>query len=244
MAPWAKGFSLTELVVVIAIMAVLLSLGLPAFATYSRNIKLRAAADSFLAGMQLARGEAVRLNTAVELILTNAAPVIDDGSLADYPVLPEGAFDNLGVWAQTGKFAANFPASRASSAADPSYNWLVRTLPAAGGACGANPGLDPQDPAHQAKGCWFLSGKRGAEGSGSATDSGSPILIAGPATISFNSLGGASLAADFDISSPIGGACALDGGPIRCLRVHVELGGRAKLCDPAANAPGDTRGCA
>jgi type IV fimbrial biogenesis protein FimT len=218
-----------------------LSLGLPAFATYSRNIKLRAAADSFLAGMQLARGEAVRLNTPVELILTNAAPVIDSGSLSDYPVLAEEAANNLGVVVQTGKFAANFPAAHASSAVDPSYNWLVRTLPAAGGSCGANPG---PDPAQQSKACWFLAGKRGSEGSGSATDSGSQVLIVGPASITFSALGGASLVADFDISNPSGGDCALVGGPVRCLRVHVELGGRAKLCDPAANAPGDTRGCA
>ena len=241
MASASKGFSLTELVVAIAIMAVLLSLGLPAFATYSRNIKVRAAAESFQAGLQLARGEAVRLNTPVQLILTNASPVVDSGALSDYPVLAEQATDNLGAMVQTGKFAANFPTAHASSADDPSYNWLVRTLPIAGGVCGANPG---PDPAQQSKACWFLAGKRGAEGSGSGSDAGSPVLIEGPASISFSPLGAASAALDFDLSSPDGGACALGGGPVRCLRAHVEAGGRVKLCDPAATAPGDTRGCA
>ena len=49
MALRTKGFSLIELVVAIAIMGVIMSLGLPALTTYSRNLKLRAAAESFMA---------------------------------------------------------------------------------------------------------------------------------------------------------------------------------------------------
>lgn len=241
MAARAAGFSLVELVVALAIMGVLLSLGLPAFSAYSRNIKVRAAAESFMSGLQLARGEAVRLNTSVELILTNAAPVADSGELSDYPLLAEQALSNTNVMLASGKFASNFPTAHASVGGDPSYNWLVRTLPTAGGACGANPGPDPI--VQQAKACWFLSGKRGAEGSGGSADAASPILIAGLAALSFNPLGSASTAANFDLSSPAGGDCVLEGGPVRCLRVHVDLGGRVKLCDQAATAPGDTRGC-
>lgn len=239
MAFQGKGFSLVELVVAIAIMGVLLGLGLPALTTYTRNVKLRANAESFLAGLQLARGEAVRLNTPVELILTNDPPVADIGADADHPALAEVVADNLGNLVATGKSAANFPVARASASGDPSYNWLVRTLPRQGGACGANPAGAGQ----QAKACWFITGKRGAEGSGSGADSASPILIEGPASVSFTALGGANAAADFNISNPGGGACALLGGPMRCLRVRLELGGRAKLCDPAATSAGDTRGC-
>lgn len=239
MAFRANGFSLIELVVAIAIMGVLLTLGLPALTAYSRNIKLRSAAESFLAGLQLARGEAVRLNTNVELILTNSAPVADSGSSgSNFPALAEESPNNLNATEATGKQAANNPVAQASSAGNPSYNWLVRTLPTAGGACGTNL------TASQAAACWLITGKRGAEGAGgSGADSESPILIEGPAAISFSPLGGASAGVDFDFSYPGGGACASLGGLMRCLRVRVELGGRAKMCDPAATATGDTRGC-
>ncbi|SBT07542.1 hypothetical protein ACCAA_440044 [Candidatus Accumulibacter aalborgensis] len=235
-----KGFSLLELLIAIAIMGVLLSLGLPALSTYSRNIKLRAAAESFFAGLQLARGEAVRLNASVELILANAAPAVDDGSDGDYPVLAEESRDNLDNLVASGKLAANHPVAHVSTSGDPSYNWLVRTKPAAGGECGANPDRE------QAKACWFLAGKRGAEGAGgSGADAESRILIEGPASVWFSPLGGANAKSDFFFSSP-GEECAKPppdkGGPIHCLRVRVELGGRVKLCDPAATA-GDTRAC-
>lgn len=233
-----KGFSLIELVVAIAIMGILLALGLPALSSYTGNIKLRAAAESFLAGIQLARGEAIRLNTNVELILTNSVPVPDSGAPgSDYPALEEASNDNLGNSVTTGKQAANNPTAKASSAVDPSYNWLIRTLPLAGGACGTNAASS------QALACWFITARRGAEGSGTSSDATSPVLMEGPASVSFTPLGGASAASDFNFSNPSGGACALDGGPMRCLRIRVEVGGRAKLCDPAATAAGDTRGC-
>ena len=238
MASWVKGFSLIELVVAIAIMTVLMSVGVPALITYSGNLKLRAAAESFLGGVQIARGEAIRLNSNVELILTNSAPVADSGPAgSDYPALEQEATDNLGVLVASGKQAANNPVAHASTAVDPSYNWLVRTLPLGGGACGANAA------ATQVMACWLITGKSGAEGSGSSKDSASPILIVGPASVSFTPLGGSSGAFNFDFSSPSHGSCAAVGGPMRCLRVRVELGGRAKLCDPAATAAGDTRGC-
>jgi type IV fimbrial biogenesis protein FimT len=65
------GFSLIELMIAIAIMGVLLSLGVPAFTTYINNAKLRATAQSFLAGVQQARSEAVRRNANVDFVLTN-----------------------------------------------------------------------------------------------------------------------------------------------------------------------------
>ena len=238
MAYRARGFSLIELVVAIAIMGVLLSLGLPALSSYTGNIKLRAAAESFQAGVQLARGEAIRLNRGTEIILTNSAPVADSGPAgSDFPAMAEEANDNLGTLVATGKEAANEPVAKASSAGDPSYNWLIRTLPLAGGGCGANAA------ASQAAACWLITGRRGAEGSGASADSASPVLIVGPASVSFTPLGGASGASDFNFSNPNAGACAADGGPMRCLRVRVEIGGRIKLCDPAATTAGDTRGC-
>jgi type IV fimbrial biogenesis protein FimT len=70
-----------EMLIAIVIMGMLLSLGLPAMSTYLNNAKLRAAAQSFLSGLQLARSEAVRRNTNVDFVLTNS----------DYTVVGFGA---------------------------------------------------------------------------------------------------------------------------------------------------------
>lgn len=70
-----RGFSLVELIIAVAIMGVLLSLAAPGFSAYLRNVKLRSAAESFLAGVQLARSEAVRMNTSVEFLLTADDPL-------------------------------------------------------------------------------------------------------------------------------------------------------------------------
>jgi type IV fimbrial biogenesis protein FimT len=65
------GFSLIELMIAIVIMGILLSLGIPAFSAMINNAKLRASAQSFLAGIQMARSEAVRRNANVDFVLTN-----------------------------------------------------------------------------------------------------------------------------------------------------------------------------
>lgn len=72
----SRGFSLVELVIAVAIMGVLLSLAAPSFSAYLRNVKLRSAAEMFVAGVQLARSEAVRMNTSVEFLLTANDPLV------------------------------------------------------------------------------------------------------------------------------------------------------------------------
>lgn len=206
-----RGFSLIELVIAVAIMGVLLSLALPSFSAYLRNVKLRSAAETFLSGIHLARSEAVRMNNSVEFLLTAADP------------LP-----------------ANVATATASTAG---RNWMVRT----------------------ADGVTFIDGKFGIEGSGSAVASGITMKINDtvspadtdpdppPATlvssIVFDGLGRTSLAstAVFKFNDPAAGRCVTDPGPpagiVRCLRVMVAVGGTARICDPAATAAGDSRGC-
>ena len=66
-----QGFSLIELMIGLAVLSMLLLLGVPAFSTVLQNMKLRSSAENFVAGMQLARAEAVRRNTQVEILLTD-----------------------------------------------------------------------------------------------------------------------------------------------------------------------------
>jgi len=63
----SAGFTLIELMVAIAVLAILLFVALPNFAVWMQNTQIRTAGEAVLNGMQLARAEAIRRNTAVEL---------------------------------------------------------------------------------------------------------------------------------------------------------------------------------
>ena len=67
-----QGFSLVELMIALAIMAILLTAAAPEFATWMRNSRVRAAAEAVRDGLQLARGEAVRRNTSLRFQLTSS----------------------------------------------------------------------------------------------------------------------------------------------------------------------------
>ncbi|MBS1218911.1 MAG: hypothetical protein H6R21_2044 [Proteobacteria bacterium] len=69
------GFSLVELIVGLAILGLLLALGVPQYATFIANSRLRATAEGVANGLNLARAEAVKRNARVELVLTNEEPI-------------------------------------------------------------------------------------------------------------------------------------------------------------------------
>ncbi|MGV3629520.1 MAG: pilus assembly FimT family protein [Betaproteobacteria bacterium] len=70
-----SGFSLIELIVGLAILASLMALGLPQYATFIANSRLRATAEGITNGLNLARAEAVKRNARVELVLTDEEPL-------------------------------------------------------------------------------------------------------------------------------------------------------------------------
>ena len=98
------GFTLIELMIVIAVVGVLLAVGLPEAFTWIQNTKIRAKSESLSNGLQLARAEAVRRNTRIQLMLTNSTP-----NAATLPALAVGNTGNV-----TG------------------VNWVVMTYQAAG----------------------------------------------------------------------------------------------------------------
>lgn len=65
------GVTLVELVIGIAIVAILLFMGVPSFNLWIQNTQNRTAAESILNGLQLARMEAVRRNVAVRFDFTD-----------------------------------------------------------------------------------------------------------------------------------------------------------------------------
>lgn len=63
------GFSLIEMMIAIAIVAIALILGAPSYRTGLQNTQIRTAADRILSGLQLAKAEAVRRNYTVRFEL-------------------------------------------------------------------------------------------------------------------------------------------------------------------------------
>ncbi len=66
------GFSMIELLVTLSIIGILMAIGAPALNIWIQNGKIRTAADSIQNGLQLARSEAVHLNTAASFQLTTS----------------------------------------------------------------------------------------------------------------------------------------------------------------------------
>jgi len=67
-----RGFTMLELIVVVAIVAILASLAMPSFSTMIQNSQIRNAAESIQNGLQLARAEAVRRNTTIGFQFTTS----------------------------------------------------------------------------------------------------------------------------------------------------------------------------
>ena len=63
MKPTARGFSLIELIVVLAVLAILLAAGASNFSVWMTNSRIRTTAESIQNGLQMARAEAVRRKT-------------------------------------------------------------------------------------------------------------------------------------------------------------------------------------
>lgn len=64
------GFTLIELMIALAIFAILVLAALPSFQVWIQNTQIRTTAEAILNGLQLSRAEAVRRNTKIELELS------------------------------------------------------------------------------------------------------------------------------------------------------------------------------
>jgi type IV fimbrial biogenesis protein FimT len=200
-----SGMSLIELMIGITIMALLIMIGLPNMAVWLNNSQIRTTGETMLAGLSLARTEAVKRNQIVRFQLVS--------DLTSACVISTG-----------GK------------------SWVV-SLDSPAGACDAAPG----EPAAGDPPPRILQSQSGNEGTPRT------VVVSGPAaTAHFNGLGrltspgGAANMTLINISNPTGGACENPdgtGGPMRCLRINISVGGEAKMCDPAVTNVTDPRIC-
>ncbi len=86
-----RGFTLIELMVALAILALLLLLGLPSFKTFMRNSEIRSTSESIINGLRAATAEAANRNRNVTFELPSA-------TAADWSVW---VFDDDGVTKNT-----------------------------------------------------------------------------------------------------------------------------------------------
>ena len=70
--PRARGFTLVELLVVVTVIGLVMMLGLPNISAWLQNTQIRNAAEATVAGLQIARGEALRRNRQVSFNLVDS----------------------------------------------------------------------------------------------------------------------------------------------------------------------------
>jgi type IV fimbrial biogenesis protein FimT len=66
-----RGFTLIELIITIAIASILLSVGVPSFTEMIRNNRITAQANEFITTANLARSEAIRRGTTINVSSTS-----------------------------------------------------------------------------------------------------------------------------------------------------------------------------
>lgn len=197
-----QGFTLVEVMIAVAIAAILLALAAPSYALWTTNTRVKTAAESLFNGLQLARAEAVRRNSQIFFSLTSTTGndcVLDTTK----------------------------------------SNWVVSAVDPAG-ACAAAPVSEAVDFEDNPD-------PRIIQVRSDAESSLSVVLAAGQAAFPFNGLGRLAVVPAtnpviINVTNPAAGTCRSVGGPVRCLRVTVSLGGQVRVCDPALAAP-DPQAC-
>ena len=69
-----RGFTLVELMVTIALLAILMSLAAPSLGVWIRNAQVRTVAEALQNGIRLAQGQALARNRRVVFFLSNDEP--------------------------------------------------------------------------------------------------------------------------------------------------------------------------
>lgn len=73
-----NGFTLVELMIVLAILAIVATFAVPAYQTWIANTKTRTATESIQNGVRLAQAEAVKRGVQVQFVLTDDEPTAID----------------------------------------------------------------------------------------------------------------------------------------------------------------------
>lgn len=214
----ASGFTLIELSVALTVLALLLFAVMPSVGVWIRNTQVRNTASSMLAGLQLARNEAIRRNAAVRfsLVALTDSAVLDDSCI----------LSSAGV-------------SWVVSVRDPSTNCSYAPVSVSNN--------DPADPNNYASAVAAASNplivEKHAGGVGGRNVVAFARLIDGSAAASgvvFNGLGRVDNAGAVGLIDVRNETASAD---YRRFRIEVEAGGALRMCDPTVASATDSRYC-
>lgn len=212
-----RGFSFVEIMVVVAVMAIILSIAAPSFTRYLNGVGIRSAAESVLNGLQVARGEAIRSNNTVILQIVDTLENSCEESA-------QGRH-----WVVSHCSAVGACGGAIDKQATPPVN------------------CNDAEPVILAKGSFDAGDRVEIDLGGSAAlcfsalGRVSPHASNCPAnTIDPSGAGGGSFAINVKHADE---GCIVDGGSLRCLRIDVGAAGQAKLCDPSITNTNDPRRC-
>ncbi len=133
----ARGFTLLECLVVVAIVCILLAAGLPITSDYMKNQRMRGVAEQVRDGLSLARLEAIRRNTTVNFVpngsgwsvvvpasgttaaitITTRSPYNDDGSITVSPSATQAGFNGSGRLSSASSYSVGLADSTLTCAA-------------------------------------------------------------------------------------------------------------------------------
>jgi len=82
-----RGFSLVELMVTVAVLAILVAIAFPSFTSLTNSNRLTSAANELLASLQYARSEAIRRNRTLVLCPSSDATSCGNGSWNQWIVI-------------------------------------------------------------------------------------------------------------------------------------------------------------
>jgi len=173
MLRYARGVTLIELMITISVLALLITLALPSYRNWIQNTQIRTAGEAIHSGMQLARAEAVRRNTTVQLVMgastdwtvsvataggpgeqIQARPAADSPN-ATITVTPAGA--TTVTFSGLGRVAPNFDGSNSMQQIDINTSVTIdspRPLRVALGTAGNTRFCDPAVAAPDPRACF------------------------------------------------------------------------------------------
>lgn len=96
----ARGFTLIEILVALAALAIMMAIGVPAMTSWVQASKARSAADFYMEGFALARQQALSHNSSSRIVLTpNASNGQNDWQVdICFPTATLACTDSMGNW--------------------------------------------------------------------------------------------------------------------------------------------------
>lgn len=198
-----KGMSLVEIMIAVAIMAIMFAAAAPSFSDWIQNTKIRNAAEAIQNGLSLAKSEAVHRNTVTQFVSCG-------GSSWDV-IAANSTATSANVCATTAS-PTGWERVQTRSSQEGSNNALVDT---------AQPTIGFNGMGRQTSTSDFAN---------AVTTANPPVAV--DINVSATLAGAACFCPARTCGYPVAITYA-NTGTLRCLRIKVASGGQIRMCDPA-----------